>query len=306
MWAVVKADGYGWGAARLVRCTEPEVEGFFAGDAGEAREIRPLTRRPIAVLTACGPDETVALLEEGFVPNVASLDALAAAGRWARGHGDPARIRVGIVPAAGWSGLLPDAVEAFAKAAASAHVEIELWTHLTAPELWAAQHARFDAAVAQFKAAGARVTGTDVASTLPSARESQRSSSRVRIGVGLFGASFDGPKLRCAIRIDAPVTDVLPAGAVASAGYRSAERIDAPWLAVVRCGYSDGLPSRLAGFNKIVSVGMQYAVLARTGPEKVGGTFRLLDESSDLCMFLANTGITPHEFVVGFRKKNNK
>lgn len=303
---MVKADGYGWGAARMVRCVEPEVEGYFVGDAEEGREIRPLTRRPIALLATSGPGETAALLEEGFIPNVASLDALAAADRWARGRGKAARIRVGIIPAAGWSGLLPGDVEPFAKAAAGAHVEIELWTHLTAPELWKDQRARFDAAAAQFKAAGARVVGTDIASTLLSARESQRESSRTRIGIGLFGASFDGPKLRCAIRIDAPVTGVLPSGAVASAGYRAAERVDAPWLAVVRCGYADGLPSRLAGSNKIVSIGMQYAVLARNAPEKVGGTFRLLDESSDLCMFLANTGISPHEFVVGFRKKNNK
>jgi hypothetical protein len=89
---------------------------------------------------------------------------------------------------------------------------------------------------------------------------------------------------------------------VSAAGYRSAQRIEAPWLAVVRCGYSDGLPTRLAGTNQILSVGMQYAVLARSGPERVGQTVRLLDISSDLCMFLENSGISPHEFVVGFRK----
>jgi hypothetical protein len=124
----------------------------------------------------------------------------------------------------------------------------------------------------------------------------------VRIGIGLFGASFGGPKLECALRIDAPVVNVLPSHAVSAAGYRSAQRIRAPWLAVVRCGYSDGLPTRLAGTNTIVSVGMQYAVLARTGPERVGQALRLLDTSSELCMFLENTGISPHEFVVGLRK----
>ncbi|MGH7660601.1 MAG: alanine racemase [Vulcanimicrobiaceae bacterium] len=298
VWAVVKANGYGWGASRIVRAVEDEIEGFFVADAAEASEIRPLTTRPIAVLAATGPDETIELLRQGSIPNVASLDALAAAGAWAQERAAPARIRVGIVPAAGWSGLLEDAVEPFARAAGTARVEIELWTHLTAPELWDAQRRRFESALRRFRDAGAAIAGTDVASTLASAREKHSGASRVRIGIGLFGASLGGPQLECAIRIDATVTDVLPSDAVASTGYR-AERITAPWLAVVRCGYSDGLPSRLAGRGDILSVGMQYAVLARSAPEKAGQAIRLLDTSSDLCMLLENTGISPHEFVVG-------
>jgi alanine racemase len=303
VWAVVKANGYGWDAARIVRAVEDEVEGFFVADAGEAREIRALTRRPIAVFAACGPEETVALLRDGSIPNVASLHALAAADAWARERGAAARIRVGIVPAAGWSGLLDDAIEPFARAAAAARVEIELWTHLTAPELWDSQRRRFENAQQRFKDAGATIIGTDVASTLSSAREGRSGANRVRIGIGLFGAALGGPRLACAIRIDATVTDVLPSDAVASTGYRAAERISAPWLAVVRCGYSDGLPARLAGTGDILSVGMQYAVLARNAPETVGQTVRLLDSSADLCMLLENTGISPHEFVVGLGLK---
>lgn len=299
VWAVVKAGGYGWGANRIVRAVNDDVEGFFVADAREAREIRALTTRPIGVFAACSADETIALLRDGGIPNVASLEALAAADRWARARGAAARIRVGIVPAAGWSGLLEDAIDPFSRAAGEAHVEIELWTHLTAPELWSAQRGRFEAAQRRFAAAGAAIAGTDVASTFSSAREGRSSENRVRIGIGLFGASLGGPQLECAIRIEATVTDVLPSDAVASTGYRAAERIASPWLAVVRCGYSDGLPARLAGADDILSVGMQYAVLARNAPERVGQTIRLLDASSDLGMFLENTGISPHEFVVG-------
>lgn len=305
VWAVLKADGYGWGAERLARVLAGEIEGIVAGDADEARELRASTKLPIALLAASGPEATVQLLDEGFIPNVASLEALAAADRWAAGRKTRAKIRVGIVPAAGWSGLLPAAIEPFAQAAGGARVDIELWTHLTAPELWPEQRARFEAAKARFIAAGARICGTDVAGTLAAARKELRGEQRVRIGIGLFGASLGGPRLECAIRIDAEVTDVLPSDAVASAGYRAIQRIDAPWLAVVRCGYSDGLSTRLAGTNDIVSVGMQYAVLARSAPERLGETLRLLDTSTDLCMFLENSGITPHEFVVGFRKNSN-
>ena len=305
VWAVVKADGYGWGAQRMVGLLDAgeDVEGFFVADSDEAREIRLLTKKPIAILAAAAAGETVAQLEAGFLPNVASLEALAAADRWARGRGtdSTARIRVGIVPAAGWSGLLEDAVGPFAEAAGRSQVEIELWTHLTAPELWAQQLARFETALAKFRNSSANVISTDIASTA-AAGERRDGQSRVRIGIGLFGASLGGPELECAVRIDATVTDVLPSHAVSAAGYRSAQRIEAPWLAVVRCGYSDGLPTRLAGTNEILSVGMQYAVLARNSPERVGQALRLLDISSDLCMFLENTGISPHEFVVGFRK----
>ena len=301
VWAVVKADGYGWGAARVARAVLGEVAGYFVADADEARELRRElgAAAPIALLAAGGPGETVTLLAEGFIPNVASLDSLAAAGAWARERGSPARIRVGIVPAAGWSGLLAPAVEPFAQAAAGEPVEVQLWTHLTAPEMWERQRASFASAQETLVRAGVRISGTDVAGTLVSAREGRSGHSLVRIGIGLFGARFGGPRLQCAIRIDAPVTDVLPAGAVASAGYRGAEPIDAPWLAVVRCGYSDGLPLRLAGTNKIVSIGMQYTVVARSAPESAGYALRLLDTTSDVDEVLENTGISPHEFVVG-------
>ena len=301
VWAVVKADGYCWDSERLIRLLEAEVDGFFLGDADEGRAVRSLTQRPIALLAASDAAETRALLDEGFIPNVASLDALAAAAAWGESRSRRARIRVGIVPAAGWSGLLEDAVEPFARAAGAvaASVEIQLWTHFTAPELWPAQRANFDAAIARFKSAGAEVVGTDVAGTAVCAAQGRSAESLVRIGIGLFGALGSGLSLECAVTIDAPVTSVLRSDAVASAGYRAPERVNTPWLAVVRCGYSDGLPTGLAGTNKIVSIGMQYAVLARNEPERVGQTLRLLDVSNDLGTFLDKTGISPHEFIVG-------
>jgi len=299
LWAVVKADGYGWGAARLMRILEDEVAGFFLADADEARAVRGVTRHPIALLAEAPVDQTAGLLDDGVIPNVASLESLAAAAGWAAGRGRRARIRVGIVPAAGWSGLLEDAIEPFARAAASLPVEIELWTHLTSPELWRAQMERFDGARERFAAAGVRIAGIDVAGSLAAAARPQCGESLVRIGIGLFGAFGEG--LECAVRIDAPVTAVLRSDAVSSAGYRLPERVSKPWLAIVRSGYSDGLSLRLAGTNNIVSIGMQYAVLARNEPERVGQTLRLLDTSSNLCMFLENTGVTPHEFIVGLR-----
>lgn len=305
VWAVVKADGYGWGARRLARVLDDAVEGFFVSDADEARDLRTATSKPVALLAAGDADETTRLLDEGFIPNVASLDALAAADRWGAAHGGRARIRVGIVPAAGWSGLLPGAVGPFAQAAGRARVEVELWTHLTAPQLWAQQRSLLAEAHARFVAAGATIAGTDACSTASSAGEGHSASALVRIGIGLFGASMGGPRLECALRIEAPVTDVLRSDAVSSAGYRGVVNLPLPWLVVVRCGYSDGLPTRLAGTNNIVSIGMQYAVLSRSAPQRVGETLRLLDETSDLCMFLENTGITPHEFIVGFRKNSN-
>jgi alanine racemase len=299
VWAVVKADGYGWGAARLMRILEDDVAGFFLADSDEARAVRGITRRPIALLAEAPVDQTAALLDDGVIPNVASLESLAAAAGWATGRGRPARIRVGIVPAAGWSGLLEDAIEPFARAAASLPVEVDLWTHLTVPELWASQMERFSAARERFAAAGVHIAGIDVSGSLAAAARPQCDESLVRIGIGLFGAF--GPGLECAVRIDAPVTAVLRSDAVPSAGYRLPERVSKPWLAIVRSGYSDGLSLRLAGTNSIVSIGMQYAVLARNEPERVGQTLRLLDTSSNLCMFLENTGVTPHEFIVGLR-----
>ncbi|MBV8423883.1 MAG: alanine racemase [Candidatus Eremiobacteraeota bacterium] len=301
VWAVVKADGYGWGAQRIVRLLDDLVEGFFVADADEAGALRDATQRPIALLAATSAEQISELLDRGVRPNVATLDALSAADLWGRSHFQLPRIRVGIVPAAGWSGLLEDAIRPFARAAGESAVEIELWSHLTAPDLWESQRRHFAAALGCFREAGARIVGTDVAGTAVCAAEGPRNDSLVRIGIGLFGACGSGLGLECAVAIDAPVTDILRSDSVESAGYRGPERVNTPWLAVVRCGYSDGLPSRLAGTNGIVSIGMQYAVLARNDPERVGQTLRLLDSSSDLSRFLGNTGINPHEFIVGLR-----
>lgn len=303
MWAVVKADGYGWGAARLVRLLDADVDGFFVADADEAWAIRGLTRRRIALLAASDASRIGDLLDAGFVPNVNSTPALEGAAAWALARGTTARVRVGIVPAAGWSGLLEGQIDAFARSAgrASESVEIELWSHLTAPELWEQQRRRFAAALERFRAAGATIAGTDVAGTAVCAAQGRSAESLVRIGVGLFGAFGTDLGLECAVRIGALVTDTLRSDAVQSAGYRGPERVNTPWLAVVRCGYSDGLPPRLAGTNGIISIGMQYAVLARNEQERVGQTLRLLDTTSNLDIFLSQTGISPHEFIVGLR-----
>ena len=308
VWAVVKADGYGWGAPRVAQALRGAVDGFFVTDGAEARALRRAVDGPIGVFAAGDAAETVALLDEEITPNVVAADALAAALAWGARAGRPARIRVGILPAAGWSGLLEDAFAPFARAAAAGPLEVELWTHVTAPSLEATQRARFARALAVFRAAGVRIAARDVASTFASAREGPSAESRVRIGVGLFGARGEGvgPKLGCAIRIEAPVVAVLPSSAVEAAGYREPQTFSEPWLAVVRCGYADGLPARLAGSGKFASIGMQYAVLSRKDPVQIGERLRLLDTTDDLSTFLTPTGMSPHEFVVGIQGRSRE
>ena len=308
VWAVVKAAGYGWGALRVAQALRQDVEGFFVADGEEARELRRASDKPVAVFAASDAAETVALLDDDITPNISALDALAAALAWGARAGRPARIRVGVLPAAGWSGLLEHAIVPFARAAAAGPLEVELWTHLTVPSLEAIQRERFARALAIFKAAGVRIAATDVASTFTSAREGASAESRVRIGIGLFGANGDGagPKLGCAIRIEAPVVAVLPSSAVEAAGYREPQTFSEPWLAVVRCGYADGLPARLGGSGKFASVGMQYAVLSRREPVQIGEILRLLDTTDDLSSFLTSAGISPHEFVVGFQGRSRE
>ena len=240
------------------------------------------------------------------MPNVAWVQGLAAAAGWARGAGRPARFRVGIVPAAGWSGLLPDEVAPFATAAAAyrGEIEIELWSHLTSPSLHALQRERFAHALAAFGEAGVRIASTDLASTLSSAPEGRSPDARVRIGIGLFGLRGEGgPPVRCAITIDAAVVAVHEASRIDAAGYVEPRPWPTPWLAVVRCGYSDGLPAKLSGTGEILSIGMQYAVLARRERLEIGDTIRLLGTSADLGSFLCGR-VGAHEFVVGIKEES--
>jgi alanine racemase len=292
--AVVKHDGYGWGARRLAAQLDGVVESYVVGDEEELAGLRPATRKPVRLLADAPPGRLARVLDLGGIPNVSGRAALAEAAAEAGRRGAFA-VRVGILDAAGWSAIRPQDAAAFAAAAAGTGLAVELWTHVTSTERASSILDGFIAATRVFDYAGVRVVSIDAAST--GAARRGLAFDRQRIGVGLFGSRLGSSvDTRCALRVLAPMVRRFGAGEVGWAGYGDV-LVDADRsVAVLRCGYGDGYPKALADRADILSVGMQYTARVIHG----GADPRvLIGVGDDVDTLAARAGISPHELVTG-------
>lgn len=298
--AVIKCDGYGWGAGRLVEALEGACDAFCVSDFEELEQARRFTARPIVLLARIAPAELPAALDAGGIPTLETPEDIAICARWQTAHGTAARVRIGILPAASWSGVDPDGLRQLAPALAAANFDLEVWSHVTDPQIARQQTGRVTEAVRCLTSAGVRVSGSDVCSTF-SLVENGAAGSNVRIGVGLFGAAGTAvPGVRCALQVSAPVVrcDYLKKGA--RVGYGRGELAQDGYVLTARCGYGDGLPKTLAGTSDIISVGMQYVTLRAPSAVEPGTPVRLVDAHTDLDRIAAAAGTGAHEFITAF------
>ena len=301
LYAVVKGDGYGWGFARLVRALQDVAEAFCVADAQELREIRKLTRAPVIVLGSVAPDRLAEAYRTDAQPSISTVTELEVAQRVFQALGKPLRVRVGVRPAAAWSGLSLDGIRDFGPALAQAGALVRVWTHFTDFDSRQAQLSTFDRAIELMRLAGVQIEGTDALSTFPLAADGPLGDA-VRVGVGLFGATggFAVPGVRCALTVTAPVVRVERHSAGTRLGYGGTMLADGETIATARCGYADGLPKSLAGADDILSVGMQYVTARASRLDSSGGQLVLLDRESDLDAFAARCARIPHEIVTAF------
>ncbi len=299
--AVVKGEGYGWGFARLIRACEGVAEAFCVADADELRQVRRHTTAPVIILGGVEPDRLAEVLQDNGVPSIGTVTELTIARDVLAQSGRPCRIRVGIRPAAGWTGLSLREWATFAPALAHAHAEVELWTHITDWDSHVEQGQNFHEAMRIAESAGVRLAGTDIASTIPAAAGATQGSS-VRIGVGLFGATGGTPVpgVACALNVIAPVVRIERHSAGTRVGYGGTMLRMAESIATARCGYADGLPKTLAGRDDILSVGMQYVTVRVSRLDAAASQVVLLDRSSNLDAFAAQCERLPHEIVTAF------
>jgi alanine racemase len=296
--AVVKHDGYGWGARNLARELDGVVDSYVVGDDDELAALRPATAKPVRLLADAPPGRLRRVLDLGGIPNVSSREALAEAAAAAAVRGG-LTVRVGILDAAGWGAIRAQDAPAFAAALAGTGISLELWTHLVSETraqaildaLFAARHA--------FEAAGVPVVSVDTASTASSRRG--LAFDRLRVGIGLFGARLGASvDTACAVRVVAPVVRRFGPGETGWAGYGDTPVPADRTVVVLRCGYGDGFPQALAGAADILSIGMQYT--ARVMHDGVDARL-LVGGSFDLDGMAARARITPHELVVGLARR---
>ncbi len=250
--AVVKADGYGHGAAPVARAAQAGGAAWLAvSTAQEAAELRAAgVEGRVLVMGALSAEEIPTVLDAAadvVAWREAFVAALAAHGR--EGVGVHVKLDTGM----GRLGTR-DADEARAVAeAVLAAPGLELagaMTHFATadadPEFMELQRDRFEpfAAEVRMMAPGAVAHAANSAATL---RDPGTHFDLVRCGIAVYGMDpfgFDPEEqeLEPALALRSYVADVKPIGPGESAGYGRTFVAEEPgWIAVVPIGYADGV-----------------------------------------------------------------
>lgn len=266
--AVVKADAYGHGAPALAAALDgaPGLAGFGVSLVEEGVQLRDAgVRAPILVMgpaLAGGHEELVARDLTPVVTDVADLAALAALGRR---RGAPVEVHLKIDTGMNRLGIPDGEVGAVVTGAAQAGgvAIVGLLTHFACADVddpanrrapTYAQLARFAAAEAAARAAGAplrvrHAANSSGAMAFPDARLDQ-----VRVGLALYGNghwpiddTVAAPR-RPVMRLVTSIVQVRTVRAGDAIGYGALARVTRDTrVAVLPLGYADGLPRRATG-----------------------------------------------------------
>jgi alanine racemase len=262
LWAVVKADGYGHGAADVAGAAlEAGATGLCVALTAEGVALRVAGfDAPILVLSHQPPEEVPALVAQRLTPTVYTAayadtvaDAVAARG------GGPVGVHVKVDTGMQRVGVNPtEAAGVVAHVAARPQLALAgIFTHLACADT--PGHAAnveqlevFDAVIADLDRQGVRPPLVHAANSAGAIAVPAARRSLVRVGIAMYGIS-PGPLvdhliagLRPALSLRARVSYVkrVRAGSHVSYGWR--HRFDADTMvATVPIGYADGVPRRL-------------------------------------------------------------
>ena len=260
--AVVKADGYGHGAAEVAGAALAAGAshlGVALVEEGQQLRAAGITA-PVFVLSEPVPESAAAVVAEGLTPVVYTaegIDALAKAVAASQVHSldvhlkvDTGMHRVGCSPAV--------AVELAQHVVERRELRLAgVCTHLAVAdepgnEYTAEQLARFERVMNDLRTSGVPVQTVHAANTAGALAVPEARYDLVRVGIGIYGIApapaLDGMvDLRAALSVKARVTFVkdVAAGERLSYGLRY-EAARATRIATVPAGYADGVPRELS------------------------------------------------------------
>jgi len=323
--AVVKADGYGHGAAPVARAAlEAGAVGLAVANVDEAARLRGAgIEGSIRIVGPCRSGDAGAIVRHRLMPAIADLDCARALSHAARG---PIAVEIEVDTGMRRHGLPVAGVLPFLRGLRELPgVRVTgLFTHFAGPDRSALGPMReqwrvFESLRAELRSAGmdlrAHACNSLAMHLLPDAH-----ADAVRIGGGLYG--FDcglggATGLRSALQLVTSVVGLRRVRAGDRVGYAGAHRCASTTsLALLPCGYADGLSSsswnggdvlicgrraRTAGrvsMNQMmvdvghlpgVAVGDEVVLLGAQGSERVRPEDRALD------------GVSPYEVTAMLR-----
>lgn len=276
--AIVKANGYGHGAAPVARAAlEAGARWLGTADLTEALELRAAGVTAPILAWLHEPDADFATAIEGGVDIGVSypqqLERVAAAsGR--------AFVQLKVDSGLGRNGAdatqWPALIEAAAAHERAGRLVVRgVWSHLAnaGGEADAAQIARFTEALEAARAVGLDPELVHLAATAGALHVPAARFDMVRLGIGIYGLSPDGaavPGLTPAMTLSAPVVAVkhVPAGQGVSYGFDYVTS-QSTTLALVPVGYADGLPRSASGVGPVSINGVTFTVAGRVAMDQI-------------------------------------
>lgn len=282
LMAVVKADGFGHGAAAVARTALAHGAtwvGVTALSEGVALREAGVRAPLLSWLNPAGADFRAAVLAgiDLAVPSVAHLDAVARAA----GPGRPARVHLHLDTGLARDGAAPEEWTALCRAAGRAEQAgrvrvVGVMGHLARSDqpghpANAAGRAAFDRGLEAARALGLRPAHRHLAATAATLTDPAAHHTLVRVGAGLVGIDPSGSTaLRPAMTLTAPVVTVRHVPAGTGVGYGHAWVTPrATTLALLPVGYADGLPRVASGRAEVLLAGRRRPVVGRISMDQV-------------------------------------
>lgn len=276
--AVLKADAYGHGAARIAH-TALHNGASWLGVAclGEALELRRAgIGAPILALGYTPPWQAREAVLADAVTTLFSREVAQALSRAAVDVGRTARAHIKVDTGMGRLGLLPDEVAPFVReVVALPGLEVEgIFTHMAAADeddpaytLW--QLERFEGVLAALRAEGLLPPRVHAANSAATLRFPQSHYTMVRVGLAIYGLNPSrhvlapegfSPALRFACQV-AQVKE-LPADSYVS--YGCTFRTERPSrIAVIPVGYADGFRRAPTHWGHVLVRGQRAPIVGR-------------------------------------------
>jgi alanine racemase len=327
--AVVKAQAYGMGAAAVAQAAvQAGARGAAVARVSEARRLRQAGfEAPILLLGGLDPEDYAEVVERNLTPTLtdwATMQGIAAA---AHAAGEIASVQVKVDTGMTRYGAPTDEAMAIVRGIQQlGSVQLEgFYTHFAAaddPDPFFAnqQLARFRAICEQLESEGIDLGLKHAANSAGTLRVPNAGLDTVRVGIGLAGGYATGwvPRvgsLRSAVALKSRVVRFHAPAVGSSIGYGRTYKVFRPMrVALVACGYADGLPRACSNRGRVlirgqraplvgtVSMDMAMADVSHLRDVEVGDEVVVLgrqgDDEISLDEFAESAGIIPHELLV--------
>ncbi|HEY1294469.1 MAG TPA: alanine racemase [Chloroflexota bacterium] len=327
--AVVKAQAYGMGAAAVAQAAvDAGARGAAVARVSEARRLRQAGfSYPILLLGGLDPQDYADVLSLKLTPTLTDWPTAQAVASAAHAAGERAKVQVKVDTGMTRYGAPTDEAMAIARGIHRlGSLELEgFYTHFAAaddPDPFFAhqQLARFRAICEQLEGEGLKLGLKHAANSAGTLRIPNAGLDTVRVGIALAGAYATGwvPRvgtLRSAVSLKSRVVRFHTPGVGTSIGYGRTYKVFRPMrVALVACGYADGLPRACSNRGRVlirgqraplvgtVSMDMAMADISHVPDVEIGDEVvvlgRQVDDEISLDEFAESAGIIPHELLV--------